>query len=249
MHTTTGIPHQALRGQPLSQFSVAERLSWAKHRRTKRKEDKAYSLLGIFSVFLPLIYGEGDHAFTRPEQEIEKTHTENTKFDRPLSQLPATPQAAFNSLENQHGPECLSNTRVDILQDITSWADGSDARCIYWLDGMAGTGKSTVARTAARIYYDRGNLGGSFFFSRGGGDVSLAEKLFTTLASQLAAKNPSAKRHIQENQDIALCSLRDQWNQLILSPLSKAIGKAPATIVLVIDALDECDANKTFESC
>ncbi|KAG4436380.1 hypothetical protein IFR05_008136 [Cadophora sp. M221] len=248
IHTITGIPHQALRGQALGQFSVAERLSWAKHRRTKRKEDKAYSLLGIFSVFLPLIYGEGDHAFTRLEQEIEKTHTENAKFDRLLSQLPATPQAAFNSLENQHGPECLSNTRVEILQDITSWADGSDARCIYWLNGIAGTGKSTVARTVARIYHDRGNLGGSFFFSRGGGDVGLAEKLFTTLASQLAAKIPSAKRHIceaiQENQDIALCSLRDQWNQLILSPLSKVISRTTATILLVIDALDECDSER-----
>ena len=249
IYEITGIPHQALRGDALGQFSVVERLSWAENRQTKRKEDKAYSLLGIFAIFMPLMYGEGDYAFTRLQEEIDKKHTENAKLDHLLSKLPTTPQAAFNSLENQHGSTCLSNTRVEILQDITEWADGLDERCIFWLNGIAGTGKSTVARTIARSYHDRGNLGASFFFSRGGGDVSLADKLFTTLASQLAAKIPCVRRYIceaiMEHQDIALHSLRDQWDQLILNPLSKLDGiSSPSTIVLVIDALDECDSER-----
>jgi hypothetical protein len=59
IHDATGISIQALAGSPLSQFSVDERMSWAERRQTKREEDAAYSLLGMFDVYLPLIYGEG----------------------------------------------------------------------------------------------------------------------------------------------------------------------------------------------
>ena len=69
----TGIPAKALRGTPLSNFSVAERMSWAARRETQRQEDKAYSLFGIFDVFLPLIYSEGrENAFQRLQEAIDK---------------------------------------------------------------------------------------------------------------------------------------------------------------------------------
>ena len=68
-----GIPDQALRGTPLFSFGVDERMSWAEHRQTTHKEDEAYSLLGIFDVHIPLIYGEGRHnALTRLREEIDK---------------------------------------------------------------------------------------------------------------------------------------------------------------------------------
>jgi hypothetical protein len=67
----TGIPDKALRGVPLSDFSVTERMSWAERRETTRKEDQAYSLLGIFDVYMPLIYSEGkEHAFKRLREVI-----------------------------------------------------------------------------------------------------------------------------------------------------------------------------------
>jgi hypothetical protein len=69
----TGIPVYALQGRPLSDFSVAERMSWAASRETYRPEDKAYSLLGIFDVNMPLIYSEGkDKALQRLREEIGK---------------------------------------------------------------------------------------------------------------------------------------------------------------------------------
>lgn len=252
IHEITRIPCEALRGDELGNFSVAERLSWAENRQTKRKEDRAYSLLGIFTIFMPLLYGEGDHAFARLRKEIDRNHTDNPTLDHFASKLPTAPQAAFNSLDNQHGPICLPDTRVELLQHIMEWADGMDERCIFWLNGIAGTGKSTVARTIARTYHNRGNLGGSFFFSRRGGDVGLADKLFTTLAWQLATKIPSARRYIckaiMKHTDIAVQSLRDQWDQLILNPLSKLDGiSSPSTIVLVIDALDECDSERDIQ--
>jgi len=69
----TRIPVKALRGSPLSDFSVTERMSWAESRETTCKEDKAYSLLGIFDVNMPLIYGEGkEKALKRLREEIDK---------------------------------------------------------------------------------------------------------------------------------------------------------------------------------
>ena len=72
IHEITKIPVAVLRGVPLSHFSVDERLRWASGRNTKKVEDKAYSLLGIFDIFMPLMYGEGENAFRRLKEEISK---------------------------------------------------------------------------------------------------------------------------------------------------------------------------------
>jgi Heterokaryon incompatibility protein (HET) len=71
IHEITGIALPALRGDSLSQFTIEERLLWIRHRATKREEDLAYCLLGIFDIFMPLIYGEGmERAFLRLRQLI-----------------------------------------------------------------------------------------------------------------------------------------------------------------------------------
>ena len=73
VHEITGIPINALQGGPLSHFSIPERISWAESRETRRKEDKVYSLMGIFDVYMPLIYGEGrENAFIRLRNKINK---------------------------------------------------------------------------------------------------------------------------------------------------------------------------------
>ena len=55
----TGISPKALRGEALSAFTVMERMAWVNNRQTRREEDMVYSLLGIFDISMPLIYGEG----------------------------------------------------------------------------------------------------------------------------------------------------------------------------------------------
>jgi hypothetical protein len=73
IHEITGISLSALRHTPLSQFNIEERLSWMKDRHTTRKEDRVYSLLGIFGIFLVPNYGEGeDYAFRRFLKEIDE---------------------------------------------------------------------------------------------------------------------------------------------------------------------------------
>lgn len=72
LHDMTGIPIKALRNAPLREFDEHERMSWMKNRQTKYSEDKAYALLGIFNIQMPLIYGEGEqNAFFRLKETIE----------------------------------------------------------------------------------------------------------------------------------------------------------------------------------
>jgi len=79
IHEITGIAVEALQGSPLSQFGVNERLRWSEKRQTTEEEDKAYCLLGIFNINMPLIYGEREaSAMRRLMKEInESTNTQS----------------------------------------------------------------------------------------------------------------------------------------------------------------------------
>ena len=160
----------------------------------------------------------------------------------------AAPQAAFNARGKDEDPQCLPNTRVLVLQQIRTWADRDDGRHIFWLRGWPGTGKSTIARTIAREHYDKKCLVASFFFSRGGGDVSHAGKFVGTIASQLAQRCAAFKnfliKAISDDKGIGKKTLKDQWNELILQPLSKLDASSfQAPLLVVVDALDECEKN------
>lgn len=118
---------------------------------------------------------------------------------------------------------------------------------------MAGTGKSTIARTIAREFANTKCLGGSFFFSKGAGDLGRATKLFTTLATQLANNLPAIRSDIcttiSQSPEIDKQYLREQWTQLILSPLSQLDRKQihKCTLIFVIDALDECEGDEDIK--
>lgn len=97
----------------------------------------------------------------------------------------------------------------------------------------------------ASSYFDQKRLGASFFFSRGGGDVSHAGKFFTSFAVQLAQNIPQTQQFISDavakQNDIGNQSLSEQWRKLVLHPLSMLDSSScPTSYVLVVDALDEC---------
>lgn len=77
----TGIPGEYLRdNSKIHQTSVAERMSWASKRSTTRKEDIAYSLLGIFEINMAMLYGEGEKAFIRLQEETMKNSNDQSLF-------------------------------------------------------------------------------------------------------------------------------------------------------------------------
>jgi NACHT domain len=174
--------------------------------------------------------------------QLNKGH-DLIELDRHLAKLSYADGAAFNSYHLQHEPRCIPNTRVDLLHQLEGWSTNSE-KCIFWLSGMAGTGKSTIARTIASSFSKKGYLGASFFFSRGGGDLGHAGKFVSTLAYQLANVSPSLKRLICEAMakqiDITRQGLHNQWKELIVGPLLR-LGSSQSYFVFVIDALDECE--------
>jgi hypothetical protein len=132
-----------------------------------------------------------------------------------------------------------------------AWTAAHDGRHVFWLSGLAGTGKSTIARTIARRCADQKRLGASFYFTRGGGDLASARKFVTTVDVQLAAAVPATKPHIaaaaRALRDVSALALQDQWTRLVLGPLAKVASglgrllRVRKPIVVVVDALDECD--------
>ena len=135
----TGVPISVLSGSPLTQFSTEERLRWAEKRNTKREEDKAYCLMGIFDVFMPLIYGEGDYAFFRLSEEIDRRSGKkdiNGTVDKNAHWLVT------------HKPHPLFTGRGDLLQELQNTVcDGiskpsNQTQCRIVISGIGGQGKS-----------------------------------------------------------------------------------------------------------
>jgi len=144
----------------------------------------------------------------------------------------------------------LEDTRVELRKQIMDWCDDLNSKCIFWLNGMAGTGKSTISRTIAQELAEKKRLAVSFFFTRGKRDVSHARMFFTTIAAQLANSLPVLRTSISDaidnNADIFQQGLREQWKQLILNPLKIAPTQS-IQLVVVIDARDEYDSMQDIQ--
>ncbi|PLB45802.1 hypothetical protein P170DRAFT_467015 [Aspergillus steynii IBT 23096] len=175
--------------------------------------------------------------------------------------------AAYNSGSRAEiDGQCLKGTQEAVLNQIQSWIDDSQTPPIFWLHGMAGTGKSTIARTVASALDRRERLdskgslpdeiclGGTFFFRRTQHGHGQATALFRTLARQLVEALPDLAQPIcdviEQNYDIASEIMLNQWRDLVLHPL-RDLGKRlllPLTVILVVDALDECLPETSWDS-
>ena len=127
-----------------------------------------------------------------------------------------------------------------MLEEIELWTRDFKKSPVFWLNGLAGTGKSTIAQTIAERAFAGGLLGASFFCSRDFQDRRDLHFIFPTLAFQLAHKYPNFRSHLisllQLDPDIVNESLYTQMKRLIVEPLQSA----DISTVVVIDALDEC---------
>jgi len=135
---------------------------------------------------------------------------------------------------------CLRGTRKAVLWEIECWLAGEHKQQIFWLNGLAGTGKSTIAQTFAERMFAYGKLGASFFCSRDFENRSNLQAIFPTLAFQLAYHyqvfRDGLLQVLRAYPDVAHESLCSQMEKLIVGPL-KAAG---IPTLIIIDALDEC---------
>jgi hypothetical protein len=165
-----------------------------------------------------------------------------------LSALKPVDTAGFDQLDHKEVLVCHEETRVELLKKIHEWATANNELPVFWLEGLAGTGKSTISRTVADVLHQQGLLAGSFFFKRGEGDRAHGKRFFLTIAHQLALRFPFMLSHISnaldEEPDIASKNILRQFKALLADPLNKQ--PTPNTgiardLVVVIDAVDECD--------
>ena len=127
-----------------------------------------------------------------------------------------------------------------MLNEIECWISNFEKPPVYWLNGLAGTGKSAIAQTIAERMSEEGKLGASFFCSRDFEERSDLQLIFPTLAVQLARKYTRFRSIfvplVQSDPGIAHESPHHQMDKLIVRPLKEAA----ISTVIVIDALDEC---------
>ena len=158
---------------------------------------------------------------------------------------------------------CLPGTRQDILDLICDWIDSKRPNHnIFWLRGPAGSGKSTIASTLAAQLHDKahglarlglGSLGATFFCKRDDDTLNHPKLVLPTIAFRLASSYPVLTAGIvaalKENPDVGESPIANQFQELIVQPLSTLPNDLDVSpVVIIIDALDECGDVKTRQT-
>ncbi|KAF3763158.1 hypothetical protein M406DRAFT_84049 [Cryphonectria parasitica EP155] len=246
IHSITKIKIAALRGTPLSQFPTHERMAWFHGRQTTKEEDAAYCLLGIFDVFLPMIYGEGrGNAMSRLLKAVEE------KASSP-SKLCVTDMAAEIKSLQQRKDSLLADSYKWILgnqqyQEFTEWQSG-DTKTLLWIKGDAGKGKTMLLigivdelTTQLDTLFDKSHL--SYFFCQGTDNrLNTATAILRGLIWMLLRQQKSLMHHLDIFKDLGLTLFEARTAFYNLKKILQCMLEDPALerAYLVIDALDEC---------
>ncbi|KAF4539550.1 uncharacterized protein LTHEOB_9939, partial [Lasiodiplodia theobromae] len=255
IHERTGVAIDALRGAPLSQFTMDERFMWAEGRTTKRDEDAVYCLLGIFDIQMPLLYGEGrEKALKRLQKEIKEslgnrvqslsdelkqTLLDSLRFDQI--------DARQMTIKNAHAKTCKWLLRKSEYRDWLNSAKLSEHHGFLWIKGKPGTGKSTLMKFAFANTRKtmKDTIVISFFFNARGEDIEKSTiGTYRSLLLQLLERLP-ALRCVFDSLSLSMPSnITDYfWTieslKTLLEHAIKSLGECP--VVCFIDALDECE--------
>ncbi|KAJ2932149.1 hypothetical protein H1R20_g4947, partial [Candolleomyces eurysporus] len=173
-------------------------------------------------------------------------HFKSTTLDK----LKHVPGAAYDSHELAKVNPCFEGTRVKLLAGIGRWMSNTaleeleTRKPIYVLDGIAGIGKSTVAKTVAQRAAAINSLGATFFFSRDHADRQQAAGFVHTIAYQLACCDASYGKAIataiDDHPDSLHKVMTHQFCTLVAEPLNGMLKQRVTPLVFVFDALDEC---------
>jgi hypothetical protein len=238
IHKITSISLGALSGDPLSQFSVNERLRWKEGRETKREEDGAYSLQGIFSVEIAPVYGEGAAgAFKRLMDEIYK-------LERCVQDVRHTdPHDDKKRIEETKGG-LLADSYRWVLDNATfqQWQQDPRSR-LLWIKGDPGKGKTMLlCGIIDELKKSTGNV--SFFYCQGTDSrLNSATAVLRGLIYLLVKQQPQLTSHLRKRYDQAGASLFQDANAWVaLSEVFTCMVQDEdlKTSCLVVDALDEC---------
>ncbi|KAJ7895331.1 hypothetical protein B0H13DRAFT_2338929 [Mycena leptocephala] len=164
-----------------------------------------------------------------------------------LEKLSPVAGISYDERGIQGSSECMPGTRVGVLTELMAWASDPESPPIYLLTGMAGAGKTAIARSFARLIDAEMFLGASFFCSRATEGSSDAGRIIPSLAFHLAwHSGPYAQALISAikmnpGTTFHLRPADFQFATLLLRP-SQAITQQVQVPIIVIDALDECSS-------
>ncbi|KAG8761985.1 hypothetical protein FRC12_009249 [Ceratobasidium sp. 428] len=142
---------------------------------------------------------------------------------------------------------CTPNTRLAVLEELQNWASDPNGAKIYWMNGMAGTGKTTIAYSFCDRLKASHQLVASFFCSRSLPDCQDEARILPTIAYQLARTvrpfQDALCRILGEDPDTGARNATTQFEKLLRDPLLQSKDEIPVgLLVIVIDALDECSS-------
>ncbi|CAE6433659.1 unnamed protein product [Rhizoctonia solani] len=167
-----------------------------------------------------------------------------------LAKLSLAPSARYDSaqaLKVERG-ECALGTRIGVFNIISQWMDNPYSECVYWLNGIAGTGKTTIAYSICAQLHAKHRLAASFFCSQSLPECREASYIIPSIAYQLARFSRPFQlellRELEENPDAHGALPQAQFDTLISRPLERARDPWPSNSIVVIDALNECDSMK-----
>jgi len=148
----------------------------------------------------------------------------------------------------------MDGTRVQILRDIENWILNPNAQRIFWLAGMAGTGKTSIAWTVCSCAHADISmmLGGSFFCSRSSGSAAQRDvfRVIPTLAQLLSRQSvefsEALATELENDPDILHKQIGVQVQKLLYAPL-KALENYIVPVLFVVDGLDECGGLATAD--
>ncbi|KAG8724394.1 hypothetical protein FRC09_019196 [Ceratobasidium sp. 395] len=167
-----------------------------------------------------------------------------------LGEMNPSHAAWYSSAESQelYRDECTPDTRVEVLERFRVWRDDNQSEKIYWLNGMAGTGKTTLSYTLCKQLKEDGRLAANFFCSRQLPTCRDAKRILPTIAYQLANFSYpfryALSRVLEQNPDVYTRRISEQFTKLIYGPLCEVRVSLPSNLVVVIEALDECENPK-----
>jgi hypothetical protein len=243
----TGIPSDALLGKQMSEFSVAERFSWAEDRQTTRDEDGAYCLFGIFDIHLPLIYGEGrDNARDRLRSAVilkhkGRGHDQEERLSKICGWLSAPdPSTNYHKAHKQR----QADTGLWLLQSATfqRWKENAASR--LWLYGIPGCGKTILSTTIIehllkRCQDDTSMVTAYFYFDFNDTQKQDPGLMLHSLLRQLLQRSVT----IPKDVDALFSSCDNGQRRPSVHALLEAMQQAAQVftqVYVVLDALDEC---------
>ncbi|CAE6439047.1 unnamed protein product, partial [Rhizoctonia solani] len=140
---------------------------------------------------------------------------------------------------------CTPGTRNMVIDRLLEWARDPEAGSVFWINGMAGTGKTTIAYTFCERLENAQQLGASFFCSHMIPESCQIKNIIPTVSYQLARYSLNFSyallRVLELKPDAHTFPLKDQYRNLIVEPLMEVRESLPNNIILVIDGLDECE--------